>query len=422
MHAHISSTSRILCLLAMFWIAGIAAGAWGAAADCPAWDVALGQPGPPVNALSAVVVHHGQLYAAGQPAGVFRWHRSSMQWKPVEWSGSGPDIHALAVHDGHLIAGGSFQIAVKDEPPIVNIARWDGEVWHRIGPEEQTLSNVRSLTTYNGDLIAGLQSGGVRRFDGQQWQQIGNITGTVYAMTVWNGNLVVGGSLFMQPPFQTGKVARWNGAWWWVGGDMNGSVFALDVHEGKLVAGGWFSASGAVYLGGIGRWDGWSWSGYDLGFSFGEGAGRVLATAIFDGELIAAGTFDCSGDQPLANIARWDGTAWNPLAGGISSLAQVRDLVIDGQSLVAAGLFSSADGQPAHSIAQWTCDPAGPLCVADLNADGSVDVLDLLMLLDSWGSCSKGALPGACHGDLNRDEVVDVLDLLLLLDAWGECP
>jgi subtilisin family serine protease len=57
-----------------------------------------------------------------------------------------------------------------------------------------------------------------------------------------------------------------------------------------------------------------------------------------------------------------------------------------------------------------------PGCVGDLNGDGSVDVLDLLILLDAWG-------PAAGHdADLNGDDAVDVLDLLILLDAWGPCP
>lgn len=52
---------------------------------------------------------------------------------------------------------------------------------------------------------------------------------------------------------------------------------------------------------------------------------------------------------------------------------------------------------------------------ADLNADSVVNVLDLLILLGSWGLCD----PVACSADLNCDEVVDVLDLLVLLNAWG---
>jgi len=44
------------------------------------------------------------------------------------------------------------------------------------------------------------------------------------------------------------------------------------------------------------------------------------------------------------------------------------------------------------------------------------DVVDLLALLSEWGDCP--APPAACPGDLNDDGVVDVLDLLILLGNW----
>ncbi len=50
---------------------------------------------------------------------------------------------------------------------------------------------------------------------------------------------------------------------------------------------------------------------------------------------------------------------------------------------------------------------------ADLNQDGSVDVLDLLILLADWGPCPD------CPADLDGNGVVDVLDLLELLSQWG---
>jgi hypothetical protein len=58
-------------------------------------------------------------------------------------------------------------------------------------------------------------------------------------------------------------------------------------------------------------------------------------------------------------------------------------------------------------------------CPADLNGDHAVDVLDLLILLNTWGDCPK---LDSCPADLNGDGVVDVLDLLYLLDQWGNCP
>jgi hypothetical protein len=55
------------------------------------------------------------------------------------------------------------------------------------------------------------------------------------------------------------------------------------------------------------------------------------------------------------------------------------------------------------------------VCPPDLNLDGTVDGIDLGVLLGAWGSPSGNA-------DLNADGVVDGIDLGLLLGAWGACP
>ncbi len=52
---------------------------------------------------------------------------------------------------------------------------------------------------------------------------------------------------------------------------------------------------------------------------------------------------------------------------------------------------------------------------ADLNNDGTVDGVDLLLLLNAWGV-------GVSIADINRDGLVDGVDLLLLLNNWGPTP
>ena len=54
-------------------------------------------------------------------------------------------------------------------------------------------------------------------------------------------------------------------------------------------------------------------------------------------------------------------------------------------------------------------------CPADINGDGSVNVTDLLIVLDQWGNTDSPA-------DVNSDGTVDVNDLLMLIGAWGQCP
>jgi serine protease AprX len=56
-----------------------------------------------------------------------------------------------------------------------------------------------------------------------------------------------------------------------------------------------------------------------------------------------------------------------------------------------------------------------PPCGGDVNGDGSIDVADILQLLNEWGPCA------GCQGDLNGDGIVGVPDLLVVLDGWGPC-
>ncbi len=54
------------------------------------------------------------------------------------------------------------------------------------------------------------------------------------------------------------------------------------------------------------------------------------------------------------------------------------------------------------------------VCEPDLNSDGSVDGIDLLIMLSAWGDNTGPE-------DLNGDGVVNGVDLLILLSAWGAC-
>jgi enterochelin esterase-like enzyme len=58
-----------------------------------------------------------------------------------------------------------------------------------------------------------------------------------------------------------------------------------------------------------------------------------------------------------------------------------------------------------------------PIAQADLDADGDVDVDDLLAVINAWGPCGEG--PAECAADINGSNAVDVDDLLMVLNAWG---
>lgn len=54
-------------------------------------------------------------------------------------------------------------------------------------------------------------------------------------------------------------------------------------------------------------------------------------------------------------------------------------------------------------------------CAADLAPDDVIDVFDLFVLLQNWGTDGAGA------GLAERTDVVDVFDLFAILAAWGPC-
>ncbi len=64
---------------------------------------------------------------------------------------------------------------------------------------------------------------------------------------------------------------------------------------------------------------------------------------------------------------------------------------------------------------EYQFDPVDEVIFADLNADGFVNIVDLLALLAAWGPCGEGC----CLADLDIDGEVGITDLLLLLANWG---
>ena len=147
---------------------------------------------------------------------------------------------------------------------------------------------------------------------------------------------------------------------------VDGEVFASIVHDDglgggpMLIVGGQFSSAGGADARGLARWDGSAWAPLGSGLQ-GGGWASAQAFAVHDdgsGEaLYVAGSFTSAGGVPAANIARWDGSAWSAVGGGLNgvvrALAAYDDGLGGGPQLHAGGLFTLADGQPAQRLARW---------------------------------------------------------------------
>ena len=76
-------------------------------------------------------------------------------------------------------------------------------------------------------------------------------------------------------------------------------------------------------------------------------------------------------------------------------------------------IFVNAAGDPMKVDASDSIVFA-PVCPADINGDATVDVVDLLEVVGTWGESNVPS-------DINGDGVVNVSDLLAVVDAWGPC-
>jgi len=97
-----------------------------------------------------------------------------------------------------------------------------------------------------------------------------------------------------------------------MGPGLDGYVFALCVYQGDVVAGGWFTPSDGRPGYAAARWDGSAWQPLPSGPDDG-----IYAFTGWNGALIAGGWFDHAGGVEATRLAAWDGEQWAPVGGGI---------------------------------------------------------------------------------------------------------
>ncbi len=182
---------------------------------------------------------------------------------------------------------------------------------------------------------------GISKWTGDQWQRITDFTlsqhGVVNRVIVYKGKLYIGGAFFSLNSIDgTIGIASWDGSEFSsAGGGLfnledpsNVAVMDMEVYNGVLVATGTFQAAGFATVGSVAYWDGVFWNamltdpdGLD-GLRRHEtdskhtGTGYSLAV---DGDLLyVGGAFWYAEEKVVSNIAVWDGLAWQALGTGVS--------------------------------------------------------------------------------------------------------
>ncbi|MBD3161085.1 MAG: T9SS type A sorting domain-containing protein [Candidatus Eisenbacteria bacterium] len=233
------------------------------------------------------------------------------------------------------------------------------------------IGRVFALGTYNGELVAGgyreFRTDGrtidhVARLSGDEWLPFGSgVSGPVRDVVVYDGDLVVAGEFTTAGGAQAQSVARWDGSqWhplgaglelsWW----FEAEVWALAVYEGELYAGGNFDESGGQPLHFIAKWTGSEWVSVGGGVD-GSYEPKVLDMVVHEQKLIVCGEFDTAGGQPARGIAAWDGSSWSPLGEGLDgNLTSVFAVESHDGNLYAGGNFQVAGGDPSiENLAEW---------------------------------------------------------------------
>ncbi len=208
-----------------------------------------------------------------------------------------------------------------------------------------------------------------------EWLAVGQTVlsrpGPVAASTLWDpdgpgplpGQLVLGGDFALagDPLAPANGIAAWDGAAWstFAKGPPH-SVRTLHTLDGQLLAGGLGVGEFGLGIPLISRWERnagptGAWADFPGLFQSPiDLAPSVQILAEFQGTLHAAGHFPIVDGTTVNHIARWNGSVWQPLGTGTSSVFDsVRTLHTHNNDLIVAGSFFNAGGTGSTNIARW---------------------------------------------------------------------
>ncbi|UJR84483.1 hypothetical protein [Sandaracinus amylolyticus] len=218
------------------------------------------------------------------------------------------------------------------------ISRWDGTSWTTFAETDGGIFEIQALggslyvvgdfTTIGGETISR-----VAYHDGTAWRGYAELAPDAYVATisaVAANDVCIGGGFTTLGAVAANKIACWNGTAWSARslpevGLPSVNDLQRDPADGSLVAGGTFRLDESETTGGgIARWTGSAWALIGDGvMRFGPGdSGSVInlafaGTSLYVGGSIGAVNATLSTPTEVFNAARWDGTVWHDMGGGL---------------------------------------------------------------------------------------------------------
>jgi hypothetical protein len=151
----------------------------------------------------------------------------------------------------------------------------------------------------------------------------------------------------------------------------------------NLYVGGSFTNAGGVLNTNIARFDGTNWHSLGGGIGYYNSLGSYVYTLeLHNGKLYAGGIFTNAGSVMASNVAVWNGSSWSALGSGSANGVNnsISALAFQGDDLYVGGSFSVAGGVSAQGIAKWdgaSWSPLGAGCKAP-NGSTAVTCIGIL--------------------------------------------
>lgn len=346
-------------------------------------------------------------------------------------------VMALQAFDSDLVVAGKFDSAAG--LPFKNICRWDGVSWSALGGNAngavRAMVQYQGDLIAAGDFdeIGGTPAGGIARWNGSSWSDLGGtLSGKAHSLALFGNRLVVGGDFAdVNSILGTSFIAAYdNTSWTDLDGGIQGfphnllspsGVFALTVHQGTLVVGGGFGKAGELPVYNIAVWDGSGWSTIATGTTwplcvgcFPEcELGQVYSLASYNNYLVAGGFMGIyKPDEAFYDkLSVWDGLEWGQLGTGPVHFPeiewtlydQINSLLVVDSSLYVGGHFSGVGGKESRGIAKWTEPPL------DSDGDG---------IFNHFDNCPQNPNPDQTDSDM--DGAGDACDVCAGSDDYAD--
>jgi trimeric autotransporter adhesin len=226
--------------------------------------------------VTSLIAYDGLLYAGGwfsiaggsQADNIAKWDGAN--WSAVG-EGLSDEVYTLEVFNNELYVGGWFTKNPLGNFGANKIAKWDGTKWDTVGSGMSTgipgAGWVHNLTIFNNELYASgnfskcdtLSVVNIAKWNNNVWQSIdgANLSNRIYSSIKFNNEIHFAGESDTNLQNTLPYYAVWNDASWNFNlFSFDGTPYCLCSSDDYLYVGGIFKTVNGKIVNGIFKWDG----------------------------------------------------------------------------------------------------------------------------------------------------------------------